>query len=489
MVMSVLPLLLLFLLVLFLPHIELLPHMLWKVGVALRLFLWLQAVFLVTLLRRRGAQVIWVVPRVITFLRIGLWVLIVIRILKVLWLSYVGLVFTKLLLLIAHFNILRQYLFVIRGWYHVVLMLLNPALGIWVHRAAPPNLSRMLLDAVVVIEIGPVAHGAECPWIDFIHHRVIQHWVAIIGWAYINLAQTLWNTHWLLLILVALAWEIPCMKLVVYRLDNILQTFASVLLWQRMLLYSCVGCIWVHWAGRSSLYVFTVGGAQHHGGFYRGLNDWIVIWMQVINLHRVWIHKAGICTRVSILVESGLAITWDLGQLYSLLSAKAAFSKALWVSNGCSVSILLVHNSIALSICLIYLLNERFPSVADYVECVYRNWLILSMSVTFLVLDDWRPLSLFHNMWWKVDYAALVACLACSLGVHFVLRLDYQLILVLGSILHAYLIGLRFWNYKSSSYLTWPNLEWTWPLKFLVGFGSLFAWRLNVLLSHLGSSD
>ena len=155
-----------------------------------------------------------------------------------------------------------------------ITVMLNPALSIGDHWAAHPDLLRMLCYAVVVSigDILAVTMVAQCSWVDFVYHWVVQQRVAIVHYVYLagGRAGDLLHRH-LRVLMVALAREEPChysswryyrARIIIdwlhYVLDPLADTW-SILLAQGLLLLVLLYCVvhtgLVNWIGGSPLQV------------------------------------------------------------------------------------------------------------------------------------------------------------------------------------------------------------------------------------------
>lgn len=172
MMVSVLPLMLLFLFHFFLPHIELLFNMLREIRVALCLILRLLISFMVVTV---SYSCVWVtyINLVITWLvaLIGsrLWFFNLSSAIFELTLSFklqwwLFLYPTSLILsevIVSHLDVIRcgNHLLVIRSLHHIGILLLNPTLGIWINRTTFIYLFCIFSNAVI-LKVGSVTNSS-----------------------------------------------------------------------------------------------------------------------------------------------------------------------------------------------------------------------------------------------------------------------------------------------------------------------------------------
>lgn len=172
MMVSVLPLMLLFLLHFFLSHIKLLFNMLREIRITLCLILWLLiSIMVVTMCNPR----VWityinlVITWLIALIRSRLWFFNLTSAIFVFTLSFklqwwLFLCPTSLILfevIVSHLDVIwcGYHLLIIRSLHHIGILLLNPTLGIWINRATFIYLFGILSNAVI-LKVGSVANSS-----------------------------------------------------------------------------------------------------------------------------------------------------------------------------------------------------------------------------------------------------------------------------------------------------------------------------------------
>lgn len=205
MMVSVLPLMLLFLFHFFLPHIELLFNMLREVRVTLCLILWLLwNLMMITV----SYSCVWVtyINLVITglvalirsrlrFFNLSSAILELTLSFEIQWWLFLlpaSLILSELI--VSHLDVIGcwDHLLVIRSQHQIGILLLDPTLGIWINRTAFIYLF-CILSNTVILEVGSVANSSKGTWVNFVHHRIIDHGVTIITGTYVNLTDALGN--------------------------------------------------------------------------------------------------------------------------------------------------------------------------------------------------------------------------------------------------------------------------------------------------------